>query len=107
SLATRDGIWRCAMPMAPHQLPSLPPPNRANPPGRANSRLDKTWGQGQNEFPLGKFCRNAIVERDPASQLTQDCRNIHYQSCPHSVRSDGTQNGRANSILIKVNRLAP
>jgi putative transposase len=25
SLATRDGIWRCAMPMAPHQLPSLPP----------------------------------------------------------------------------------
>jgi hypothetical protein len=32
--------------MAPRQLPSLPPPNRANPPAGANSGLDKTWGQG-------------------------------------------------------------
>ena len=45
--AIRDGIWRCAMPKAPRQLPSLPPPNRANPTARANSELDKTWGQGQ------------------------------------------------------------
>jgi putative transposase len=29
------------------QLPSLPPPNKANPMARANSELDKTWGQGQ------------------------------------------------------------
>jgi hypothetical protein len=43
----RAGIWRCAMPMAPRQLPPLPPPNWANPAARVNSRLDKTWGQGQ------------------------------------------------------------
>ena len=38
--AIRDGIWRCAMPKAPRQLPSLPPPNWANPTARANSELD-------------------------------------------------------------------
>jgi Transposase len=31
---------------APRPLPSLPPPNRANPTAGANSGLDKTWGQG-------------------------------------------------------------
>jgi putative transposase len=46
SPAIRAGIWRCAMPKAPRQLPSRPPPNRANPTARANSGLDKTWGQG-------------------------------------------------------------
>ena len=46
SPAIRDGIWRCAMSRAPRQLPSLPPPNRANPMAGANSGLDKTWGQG-------------------------------------------------------------
>src|SRR5205085_140419 len=49
SPAIRDGIWRCAMPKAPRQLPSLPPPSRANPTARANSELDKTWRQGQSE----------------------------------------------------------
>src|SRR5215216_6713478 len=34
------------MPKAPRLLPSLPPPSRANPAARANSELDKTWGQG-------------------------------------------------------------
>lgn len=48
SPAIRAGIWRCAMPRAPRQLPSLPPPNRANPTAGANSGLDKTWGQGQS-----------------------------------------------------------
>ncbi|MEZ0060604.1 putative transposase [Bradyrhizobium elkanii] len=46
SPAIRAGIWRCAMPRAPRQLPSLPPPNRANPTAGANSGPDKTWGQG-------------------------------------------------------------
>src|SRR4051812_37843418 len=32
SPAIRAGIWRCAMPKAPRQLPSLPPPSRAHPP---------------------------------------------------------------------------
>lgn len=41
----RAGIWRCAKSRAPRQLPSLPPPNRANPSARANSGLDKTWGK--------------------------------------------------------------
>ena len=44
----RAGIWRCATPRAPRQLPSLTPPNRAIQTPEANSRLDKTWGQGQN-----------------------------------------------------------
>jgi hypothetical protein len=52
SPATRAGIWRCAMPMAPRQLPSLPPPNRANPPAGANSGLDKTWGQGHYPYEV-------------------------------------------------------
>jgi hypothetical protein len=46
SPASRAGSWRCAMPRAPRQLPSLSPPKRANPTVRANSELDKTWGQG-------------------------------------------------------------
>src|SRR6516164_3508207 len=46
SPAVRAGIWRCAMPRVPRQLPSPSPPNRANPTARANSGLDKTWGQG-------------------------------------------------------------
>ncbi|MCK1493513.1 NAD(P)-dependent oxidoreductase, partial [Bradyrhizobium sp. 180] len=42
----------CAMPMAPHQLPSLPPPIRVNPTAGANSGLDKTWGQRQEACQL-------------------------------------------------------
>src|SRR3954465_11540238 len=48
SPAIRAGIWRCAMPKAPRQLPSPPPPSRAHPPARANLELDKTWGEGHN-----------------------------------------------------------
>src|SRR4051794_24235497 len=40
------------MPRAPRQLPSLPPPNRANPAAGANSGLDKTWGQGHTRSRL-------------------------------------------------------
>ena len=40
----RAVIWRCAIPEPPRQLPSLPPPSRANPTARANSELDKTRG---------------------------------------------------------------
>ena len=50
SPSIRAGIWRCAMPMAPRQLPSLHPPNRAIQPPGANSQLDKTWGQRQREM---------------------------------------------------------
>jgi hypothetical protein len=32
--------------VTPRQLPSLPPPKRANSTVRANLELDKTWGQG-------------------------------------------------------------
>ena len=48
---TRDGIRRCAIRQAPRQLPPLPlnPPNRANQTVRANSELDKSWGQGHSE----------------------------------------------------------
>src|ERR1700731_1163536 len=47
SPSNRAGIWRCATPRAPRQLPSLTPPNRAIQTPEANSRLDKTLGQGQ------------------------------------------------------------
>jgi hypothetical protein len=41
SPSIRAGIWRCATPTAPRQLPSLPPPNRAFQTPGANSLLDK------------------------------------------------------------------
>jgi hypothetical protein len=44
SPSIRVGIWRCALPTAPRQFPSLTPFKRANPTIRANSELDKTWG---------------------------------------------------------------
>ena len=46
--STRAGIWRCAPPTAPRQLPPLTPPDRAIATAGANSRLDKTWGQGHH-----------------------------------------------------------
>ncbi|MGY4568077.1 hypothetical protein ACVWY5_001147 [Bradyrhizobium sp. USDA 3256] len=49
SPATRVGIWRYATPKAPRQLPSLPPPARANPTAGANSELDKSRGQGHRK----------------------------------------------------------
>src|ERR1700716_2023218 len=51
SPSIRAGIWRCAMPRAPRQLPSLQPPNRAIQPPGANSPLDKTWGEPQTGEP--------------------------------------------------------
>ena len=51
SPSIHDGIWRCATPKAPRQLPSLTPPDRAIQPPEANSRLDKTWGQGHESTP--------------------------------------------------------
>src|SRR6202035_1273360 len=47
SRSIRAGIWRCATPRAPRQLPSLTPPDREIQTPEANSRVDKTWGQGQ------------------------------------------------------------
>ncbi|WP_283843496.1 integrase core domain-containing protein [Bradyrhizobium barranii] len=53
------------MPKAPRQLPSLPPPNRANPTARANSKLDKTWGQGQRAWsPAATDERSGALLRD-------------------------------------------
>src|SRR6202035_5273590 len=46
SRSIRAGIWRCATPSAPRQLPSLTPPDREIQTPEANSRVDKTWGQG-------------------------------------------------------------
>ena len=47
SPSIRAGIWRCATPRAPRQLPSLTPPDREIQTPEVNSRVDKTWGQGQ------------------------------------------------------------
>jgi putative transposase len=46
SPSIRAGIWRCTTPRAPRQLPSLTPPDREIQTPEANSRVDKTWGQG-------------------------------------------------------------
>src|SRR6202035_1036680 len=51
SRSIRAGIWRCATPRAPRQLPSLTPPDREIQTPEANSRVDKTWGQGQCAHP--------------------------------------------------------
>jgi hypothetical protein len=43
--SNRAGIWRCATPRAPHQLPPLPQPMRLSPTARTNSEMDKIWGK--------------------------------------------------------------
>src|ERR1700738_4599780 len=63
SRSIRAGIWRCATPRAPRQLPSLTPPDREIQTPEANSRVDKTWGQGQDGR---KECRIGLLERAPA-----------------------------------------
>jgi len=52
SPSIRAGIWRCAMPRAQRQFPSLRPPKRTNPTVRANSELDKTGGNVNAEAQL-------------------------------------------------------
>jgi hypothetical protein len=44
SHSSRAETWRCAVPRAPRQLPSLPLPNTEVPKARANSKRDKTCG---------------------------------------------------------------
>src|ERR1700731_762499 len=44
SPSIRAGIWRCATPRAPRQLPSLTPPDREIQTPEANSRVDKNLG---------------------------------------------------------------
>src|ERR1700741_5258582 len=68
SPSIRAGIWRCATPRAPRQLPSLTPPNRAIQTPEANSRLDKTWGQGHS---LCFFYRNI-----DASHHAMECLEV-------------------------------
>jgi hypothetical protein len=55
-LCTRAGIWRCAPPTAPRQLPPLTPPDRAVATAGADSRLDKTWGQGHDRPGHSQDC---------------------------------------------------
>ena len=50
--AIRAGIWRCDMPKAPRQLPSLPPPNRANPTARANQGWIKLGSKASTSQPV-------------------------------------------------------
>jgi hypothetical protein len=50
--SARDGIWRCATRKAPRQIPSQTPPERLNTTQGANSALDKTWGQRQQDAAM-------------------------------------------------------
>src|SRR6202035_4433933 len=65
SRSIRAGIWRCATPRAPRQLPSLTPPDREIQTPEANSRVDKTWGQGQEE----RFTSRAEAGMGTAARL--------------------------------------
>src|SRR6202035_2450045 len=62
SRSIRAGIWRCATPRAPRQLPSLTPPDREIQTPEANSRVDKTWGQGQFDIKSGSSTREVGVD---------------------------------------------
>jgi hypothetical protein len=83
--ATRAGIWRCAMLRAPRQLSSLPLPNWAKPTARANSGLDKTWGQGQ--FEQNRRPR-AAAGRGTACFTPTDCEK-HLQPLDMSKDDQG------------------
>jgi hypothetical protein len=83
--ATRAGIWRCAMLRAPRQLSSLPPPKWAKPTARANSGLDKTWGQGQ--FEQNRRPR-AAAGRGTACFTPTDCEK-HLQPLDMSKDDQG------------------
>ncbi|WP_221970799.1 hypothetical protein, partial [Rhizobium laguerreae] len=45
--STRDVMRCCAAEMAPHRNPPLPNQQQQPKTAGANSKLDKTWGQGQ------------------------------------------------------------
>ncbi|WP_210251622.1 hypothetical protein, partial [Brucella anthropi] len=45
-----DVMRCCAAEMAPHRNPPLPPQIQQPKTAGANSKLDKTWGQGQQHF---------------------------------------------------------
>ena len=85
SPAVRAGIWRCAMPRAPRQLPSPPPPNRANPTARANSGLDKTWGQSHRALGPALFVLpTSIYLFKTCSSLSlaqHQLRSVRLHSC--------------------------
>src|ERR1700704_5540951 len=66
SPSIRYGIWRCATPRAPRQLPSLTPPDKEIQTPEASSRVDKTWGQGQAK--LTRFLRFATVKDEMAGE---------------------------------------
>ncbi|MEP9357029.1 hypothetical protein ABLE93_26295, partial [Xanthobacter sp. KR7-65] len=63
-----DGICRCAKPEAPRQTPPLTPPNRPNPTARANSPLDKSWGQRQAQRRIVRLPLEPIAKH-PAPQM--------------------------------------
>ena len=107
SPSIRAGSWRCAMPRAPRQLPSLSPPKRANPTVRANSELDKTWGQGHAISGDHPSCRVVSAEpvesceatvsigNEKGDQRNHTGRGIHRQilrNCVGSPRGDSEFN---------------
>ncbi len=50
--SAHDGIWLCATRKTPRQIPSQTPPERLNTTPGANSALDKTWGQRQQDASM-------------------------------------------------------
>ncbi|WP_210421397.1 hypothetical protein, partial [Rhizobium sp. R693] len=55
-----DVMRCCAAEMAPHRNPPLPPQTQQPKTAGANSKLDKTWGQGQR-LKLGQFHKLGYV----------------------------------------------
>jgi len=82
----RVGIWRCATPRAPRQLPPLPPPNRAIQTPGANSELDKTWGKVNGHDIVGFFVADEM-----------DDLLVTVDECTDSVRLAPAGRNFANS----------
>ncbi|WP_222000327.1 hypothetical protein, partial [Rhizobium laguerreae] len=63
-----DVMRCCAAEMAPHRNPPLPNQQQQPKTAGANSKLDKTWGQGQIITKNGPFTRRRLITSEQAIQ---------------------------------------
>src|ERR1700731_1021974 len=102
SRSIRAGIWRCATPSAPRQLPSLTPPDREIQTPEANSRVDKTWGQGH--VPTVKTGGGAahLYRRCPPDKLPSEQSIVLRQSPEVRELGEVVRRGRAPGHGVEV-----
>src|ERR1700730_17683099 len=102
SRSIRPGIWRWATPRAPRQLPSLTPPDREIQTPEANSRVDKTWGQGH--VPTVKTGGGAahLYRRCPPDKLPSEQSIVLRQSPEVRELGEVVRRGRAPGHGVEV-----